>query len=111
MFEIDEKTNQIRLVRGDTLLTDVAIATVSDDTYIPDPNDKLFFAMKKNFGDAYPLLVKQIPTDSLVLKLDPADTKQLPFGTYVYDIEVQLADGYVDTIVNGAKFILEKEVY
>lgn len=111
MFEVNEQTNQITLVRGDTLVIDLAIETISENSYIPDPGDKIYFALKTTFGERFPLLVKQIPTDTLVLTLEPSDTKKLPFGDYIYDIEVQLNDGYVDTIINGAKFTLAKEVY
>ena len=46
----------------------------------------------------------------MTLRLDPEDTKELGFGTYVYDLEMTFADGRVDTFVEGKDFIISPEV-
>lgn len=51
-----------------------------------------------------------IPTSTMILHLDPEDTKDLGFGEYVYDVELTFANGDVDTFINNAKFILAPEV-
>ena len=43
--------------------------------------------------DEKPLVVKDIPSDTMLLVLEPEDTKTLPFGKYVYDIQITYADG------------------
>ena len=58
-----------------------------------------------------PVIVKTIPNDTQVLSLAPADTKDLGFGLYDYDVEITLADGTVDTFISAAPFKLTKEVY
>ena len=47
----------------------------------------------------------------MTLTLQPSDTKNLPFGNYVYDIELTTADGFVDTFIGPATFTLTGEVY
>ena len=63
-----------------------------------------------DYKDEDPLLVKQIPYDTMILKLEPSDTKELDFGKYAYDLEIVMADGWTDTFLEGT-FIVAKEVY
>ena len=108
MFTIDGTT--ISMVRGDTLLLDIEVETVVDDNYIPAEGDVFVFAAKKNVGDYKPVIFKTIPTDTLKLRLDPADTNKLPFGDYIYDIQARLASGYVDTIISRGTLKILQEV-
>lgn len=112
------KENKISLTRGDTLRIRVSMKK-NDERYIPSSGDKLRFAFKSetltsdesDYKDREPLILKDIPIDTLILSLDPKDTKNLPFGKYVYDIELTLADGSVDTIITASPFTITKEVY
>ena len=77
----------ITLTRGDTFEALVS-ATKRDGTqYIPVEGDVIRFAMKENYDDPRPLLVKDIPIDTMMLTLEPQDTADLNFGKYVYDIQ------------------------
>lgn len=61
----------ITLTRGDTFEALVS-ATKKDGTpYIPVEGDVIRFAMKENYDDARPLLVKEIPIDTMMLMLEP----------------------------------------
>lgn len=83
----------ITLTRGDTFEALVS-ATKKDGTpYIPVEGDVIRFAMKENYDDARPLLVKEIPIDTMMLMLEPSDTADLNFGKYVYDIQLTKANG------------------
>lgn len=109
MFSIDGTT--ITLIRGDTLITRVGITDASGNEYIPQEGDSLRFALKRDYNDTNPLILKEIPIDTRILRLDPADTK--PLGqpdTYVYDVEITYGDGFVDTFIRG-KLKLKEEVY
>lgn len=108
MFTIDGTT--ITMVRGDTLILDVEIETVANGNYIPAEGDEIIFAAKSSPGEYKPVIFKTIPTDTLKLRLDPADTNKLPFGDYIYDIEARLASGYVDTIISSGKLRILQEV-
>lgn len=100
----------ITLTRGDTFKATVNITDSNGDTYIPQDGDTIRFAMKSKYTDAEPLIVKNIPIDTLLLKIDSADTKELVFGEYVYDIELTTAEGDVDTFITKATLKLTEEV-
>ena len=115
MFSIE--CNKITLTRGDTLLAKIKIIKNGSE-YTPDPEDVIRFALKhaamtpgqKQFVDANPLVTKTIDNQDLILELAPADTKQLDFGKYKYDIQITFADGSVDTFVPDADFTIAPEV-
>ncbi len=107
---IDIKGTQIKMTRGDTLRLTVTMVDSEGTEYIPVEGDVIRFAAKKNYIDQETVILKVIPNDTLQLELQPSDTKNLPFGTYVYDIEITFADGVVDTFIANAKLILTEEV-
>lgn len=100
----------INLTRGDTFEAVVTAVDSTDDIYIPQDGDSIRFAMKCKYDDAKPILVVNIPTDTMILTLKPEDTKELPFGKYVYDIQLTYADGRVDTFITKAKLNITEEV-
>jgi hypothetical protein len=59
-----------------------------------------------------PLIWKSIPNETLRLFLDAEDTKRLSVecSPYVYDIQITMADGTVDTFIDRGKFIVTEEV-
>jgi len=101
----------ITLTKGDTLRVTLSLSDYAGHTYTPVEGDHIRFAMKRRYNDAEPLILKNIPTDTLVFQIDPAETKSLPCAEYVYDIEMTYANGDVDTFINKAKLILTEEVY
>ena len=72
----------ITLTRGDTFSALITITDLNDNQYIP-----------------------------MILTLNPEDTKHLPFGKYVYDIELTKATGEVDTFITKAILKLTEEVH
>lgn len=112
MFEIEG--TDIKLTRGDSFYAQVIMERRDDDPYVPVEGDAVRFAIKRdlltpdggNFLDCEPLLTKTIPIDTLVLTLDPNDTKALTFGRYAYDIEITYASGGVDTFIEGILTLL-----
>lgn len=99
---------KIHLTRGDTLIANLEIKR-DDETYIPAVGDSIRFAMKKDYKDEEPLIIKTIDNNEMVLRLDSSDTKSLEFGEYVYDIQITMEDGTVDTFISDV-FIVEPEV-
>lgn len=111
MYQIDDNNN-IELIRGDTLYAKVDVLC-NGRPYIPEEGDVIRFAMKRRYkdGDEKVLIDKIIPNDSLMLKLDPEDTKELKMNKiYVYDIQLTKANGDIDTFVS-AKVKLKEEVF
>lgn len=104
------KTN-ITLTRGDTLKATINITDAAGEPYIPKESDRIRFAMKQNYLDEEPLIIKDIPVDTLLLVLNPEDTKRLSFGKYVYDIELTTENGEVDTFISKANLLLTEEVH
>ena len=108
----------IRLTRGDSLILQVVILR-NNEIYTPQEGDKVRFALKRNmmnpektrYLDKNPLVVKDIPIKTLILRLDSEDTKFLEFGNYIYDIEITFANGLVDTFIADAAFIITPEVH
>ena len=117
--------NTIILTRGDTLRLKIKIIIKENEQdpgtpYYPVEGEKVRFAVKHNIyvGSGYtelkdpePLINKQVPIDTLVLQLDPEDTKDLAFGTYLYDVELTKLNGDVDTFITEEKFKLTTEVH
>lgn len=100
----------ITLTRGDTFHAHIDIMNAAGEPYIPAEGDTVRFAMKAKFDDPRPLLVVDIPIDTMILTLRPEDTKDLAFGRYVYDIQLTRATGEVDTFITKAKLHLSEEV-
>lgn len=101
----------ITLTRGDTFMAQISITDSNGNPYVPAEGDSVRFAMKSHYTDSEPLLVKDIPIDTLKLILEPADTKEFDFGTYVYDIQLTKTTGEVDTFITTAKIKITEEVY
>lgn len=103
--------NTITLVRGDTVEIPVTIRTRDGEKYIPSEGDVVRFALKDGYGDDVPVLIhKVLPNDSLILRLESCETKEIMAKKkpYVYDVELTTANGYVDTVVRGVVNVLEE---
>lgn len=108
----------ISMTRGDTLKVTIAL-TKDGEEYTPIEGDVIRFAVKSpkmfcdkgEYVDAEPRILKEVPIDTMTLVLDPEDTKNMEFGTYVYDMEITFTDGTVDTFITESKFRLKPEVH
>lgn len=101
----------ITLTRGDTFVALITITDSDGNPYVPLTGDVVRFAMKSTYGDAEPILVKDIPIDTLKLVIESEDTKNLKFGPYIYDIQLTKVTGEVDTFIPMAKFKITEEVH
>ena len=101
MVIVREDKNMIIATRGDTIILNISIEDILGNEYVPDlGNDRLRFALKKNYNDEEPLLEKQIPLDTCQLRIESNETKHLiQPGTYVFDIELTYGDNIVSTII------------
>ena len=90
MYQVNNKTKEIELTRGDTLKVKIDIF-INGEEYIPRPEDSLRFAMKNTYNTSKLLVHKNIPIDT------------------VYDIQITFANGDVNTFISG-KFKLKPEV-
>lgn len=118
---INEST--IYLTRGDTARIEINIWQGQGEDARPyemQDGDSLRFALKtaeyvgvryRELKNTEPLIIKDINPETKILELDPEDTKSLGFGDYLYDIELTMADGTVDTFIADADFVLTTEVH
>lgn len=113
MLEVKGKT--VTHTRGDSAELLITIYKKNPDgsrgdPYIPKEGDVIRFALSDHYDDDNPLIVKDIPIETMVLKIEPEDTEPLEFGDYVYDIQLTTSDGYVDTFIYKAKWVVSEEV-
>ena len=104
--------NNITITRGDTLEAVLEILCADGKPYEVRAGDVIRFALKQKYTDREPILLKVIPHDTLLLRLEAAETKLLTAGwaPYVYDIQLTMEDGTVDTFIDRAEFIVTEEV-
>ena len=102
--------NSITLTRGDTFRAELELTDSTGTPYIPSEYDEIRFAMKDDFSENLPAIVKIIPNDTMLLEIEPEETKNLCPGKYVYDIQITFANGDVETFINRASFKITEEV-
>lgn len=105
-----ESNNVIRLTRGDTAKLTVPIENDLDNSsYVMDELDTLTFTIKKSVKDNENL-VQKVVTGSNNFHIKPEDTDSLPFGKYVYDVQLTTAGGDVYTVIEPTSFEILSEV-
>lgn len=107
--EGNKEYTDITLTRGDTLFLQLQLKK-NGQSYTPTLGASVRFAMKSKYTDEDTVLVKQVPIDTLLLEIEPEDTKPLKMKkTYVYDLQLTDENGYVDTFIEG-NFTIGEEV-
>jgi hypothetical protein len=86
--------NVIYLTRGDSAHFDVVPKNPDETVYTPQEGDVITFTAKVSPGrDAV------ISKTGATITFEPADTANLANSEYIYDIDIKLANGEVNTIV------------
>ena len=101
MYFVDED-NTITIVKKDTANFCVSL----DNLYELKEGDVLTFTVAKEKESQNPLIQKQITEfigNLAVIFLDTEDTN-LDKGTYYYDVQLNTADGWIDTVIGPCKF-------
>lgn len=102
--------NMIQLTRGDTMILELSLVDETGDKYVPDPADVIIFRVKRNSTSKEILIEKNISPEDMVLKLDEADTKDLKFGTYYYEVEIITGEDYHFTVIANTEFEITTEL-
>lgn len=106
-----DDNNTIRITRGDSLTINVALTDDDGFPYEPVEGDVVIFTVKKSAIAEDVLIQKNIDIETLVLELVEADTKNLAFGTYRYEVECVTAQDDHYTVIKNAPFIITEELH
>ena len=107
MFKI--KKNNIFLIRGDSFIADLDLKNPDGEPYEFTTDDEVTFTVKEN-TDTRKIVIQKTITDGRIV-VDPTDTEHLPYGDYVYDVQLRhISDGYTDTVIPPRLFRLTEEV-
>ena len=101
MFLIDNDTNTMTIVKKDTASFDVSL-----ENYGLEEGDTVTFTVAKEVEQEQPVIqviVTEFNSGIARVRLTSADSN-IEVGDYKYDVQVNTADGRVDTIVGPAKF-------
>ena len=101
MLNYNGETNTITMIAKDT-----GDFVISLDNYLLDEGDKVYFTVNKELEKENPLIsvvVSEFVNNKAVIHLTSTDTDLAP-GNYYYDVQVNTADGRVDTVLGPAKF-------
>lgn len=100
MLKVDDKGN-IFLTRGDTGLFSITLKDSEGEPYVVHEGDSLRFILTKKRGIDEHMIDKQVPIDTLILEIEPEETKPYKFGTYFYDVEFTDYEGHISTIIQA----------
>ena len=98
----------IALTRGDTAYLTIPIK-VNGQAYVMDAEDRLTMSLKNDENERSYVMQKSIIGDN-VFHIEPSDTSSLKFKKYVYDVQLNTADGDVFTVIPYSTFEILIEV-
>ena len=116
MFSISDK-NIMTLSKGDTARFTVDVKNADGTPYTLQSGDVVTFTVKKGVASRVPIITKTTTIiEGGLITILPADTKKLvvsnclPVGiSYVYDIQIKLANGDINTMIIHSPFVLDWE--
>lgn len=101
MFIINPSNkNRITVIQGDTGILDLSL-----DNYQLKEGDKVYFTVKEEY-DGERLIFKEVTkfVDGKAKFIFSAEDTNLEARTYKYDVQCNLADGRVDTVIKPTEF-------
>lgn len=102
----DKNQQAITMIRGTSAAFGVAVTDEGGNAYTLQSGETLRFGIKTTPTDANYIIVKDFSTQdsegNYVFSLDPADTENLSFGAYWYDIGLQSGGDYWNVIPASA---------
>lgn len=108
MVKIED--NNITLTRGDTVRFLLEIFDCDGLPYNLKSTDQLIFTLRRMYGKGEELIRKTFTLPEF--SLSTADTKDLSFGKYKYDIYLYNTQSHkLDTFIAERDFIISEEVH
>lgn len=101
MFIVNPMDNRIKVIQGDTGILDLSLYN-----YNLQDGDKVYFTVKKDYTTEETLIFKEVNKfiDGKAKFIFTVEDTNLEVGTYLYDVQCNLIDGRVDTVITPAKF-------
>jgi hypothetical protein len=104
----------LSMTRGDSEEITVRVTDADGDPIVLATGDTIYFSVKECVADEDYALQKVVTAfevdGSAIIEIEPADTADLEFKRYIYDIQWTDANGRVTTIVKASAFEIAKEV-
>lgn len=104
MFDISN--DKITITRGDTGKFTVKVYNTLREEFELEYGDEVLFTVKTS-TKVVPHLIQKVGPEIVI---NPEDTKNLEYKTYVYDIQLTLSNGEVHTIISPSDFTVLPEV-
>lgn len=103
----------LSMIRGDS--ESIILSLKKDGNMIPfNQGDTVYFTVKQCYSTEKITLQKIITEfdegGNCIIEIEPEDTKELSFRSYVYDIQLTDYNGKVTTIIPCSKFVIAEEV-
>ena len=101
MLNYDVDTGTISIIAKDS-----GDFVISFDNYELNQGDTVYFTVNNELEKPNPRIqkvVNEFEDNQVIIRLTSNDTN-IPVGSYYYDVEVDTADGRVDTIMGPSKF-------
>lgn len=106
----------LKMVRARTEVFNIALTDENGQPYVLTGNQKMIFGVKKDFADGNYMLKKEITsadaTDNegeYVLSIAAADTANVAWGKFFYDIGLQDGDNYYN-VIEPSRFDIQPNV-
>ena len=101
-----ERVNNSYVRSSDTTVNPNKTYYILEGEYTLEEGDVLLFTVKKNTKTDEVIFQKS----GQHIEILPADTEALPYGKYVYDVELTYASGFRDTVIRPKELKLTDEV-
>lgn len=115
MFKKNE--NEVRIVRGTTLLLSVKILDDYGDEYKIGAGEQLKFGVKDNLNSSEYEILKELTSEyysdeygGYLIKISPTDTINLQFGKHYYDIGLRTSKSDYLSVIPTSPFIISENV-
>ena len=111
---INHMRQPIAIVRGTTKPMSVKVSSNDGAPYTLGTNEVLRFGVKKSPNDTTYVFSKDMTSSDLrdgayQFTINPADTEDLSFGCYYYDVGLQSGDAYFN-VIECSEFRVDKNV-
>ena len=107
------RKNEMTMIRGDSESITISVINEDGTESLLEHGDTIYFTVKKQVGVEKKAIQKVItifPNNTAIIDIEPEDTNDLPFGEYVYDVQLSKANGKVITVIQPNRFTISGEV-